>query len=321
MDARTFPVSSKVLVSRRRFLQVSTGALAAGVFAGLSRAAGRGLVDSNRVALLSDLHIAGDPTRVARGVHLSEHLSRVVAEVLALEPRPANVLVTGDCALSDGQTEDYRQLRRLLKPLREAGVEVHIGLGNHDDRQRFWEVFPEASCGSPVPGKHVTVVETPRASWFLLDSLDKTKQVAGRLGKAQLQWLDRALAKRPDKPAVVLLHHNPDSGGKPSGLLDTAELLKVLKSHARVQALVYGHTHVFSVKRAGPFYQVNLPPVAYVFAKEQPSGWVDAKVGTSGLTLQLNALDKNHAQNGQRFELPWKERASKREAEPAVSPS
>ncbi|MGB7933682.1 MAG: hypothetical protein WCH04_15950, partial [Gammaproteobacteria bacterium] len=53
----------------------------------------------------------------------------------------------------------------------------------------------------PVIDKHVSILETPRANWFLLDSLQRTNDLLGRLGEVQLQWLAKALDARADRPA------------------------------------------------------------------------------------------------------------------------
>src|SRR4051794_16068053 len=132
-------------LSRRRFL---AGSLAAG--AGLLLrtpwlgGADAPATDPHRFALLSDLHIAADPAVVARGVNMSNTLKQAWGGVLALEPRPAAVIVDGDLAYLKGLGEDYATVVGQLKPLREGGMPVHLTLGNHDDRVRFWEAIPRA---------------------------------------------------------------------------------------------------------------------------------------------------------------------------------
>ena len=100
--------------------------------------------------------------------------------------------------------------------MRQAGLPPHLFMGNHDRRKSLWQAFPEYKSrdqGLP-PDKHVALLESPHANWFLLDSMDGPGVVAGRLGEAQLRWLAEALDARPDKPAVVVAHHYPESLGK-----------------------------------------------------------------------------------------------------------
>src|SRR5262249_45501064 len=149
-----------------------------------------------------------------------------------------------------GLKEDYRQVAALLDPLRKAGLPLHLGMGNHDDRAQFAEGLaayrPEER---PVAGRYVAVVAAERANWFLLDSLKTTNESPGELGAAQLAWLAKALDAHATKPALVLCHHNPLSGAAQggSGLIDTAALFDALEPRKHVKALFYGHTHAWSV--------------------------------------------------------------------------
>src|SRR3954469_17741594 len=109
-------------LSRRRFL---AGSLAAG--AGLLLrtpwlgAADGPATDPHRVPLLSDLHIAADPAVVARGVNMFNNLRQACGEVLALEPRPAAVIVDGDLAYLKGLAEDYAAGVGAAQPFRGGG--------------------------------------------------------------------------------------------------------------------------------------------------------------------------------------------------------
>ena len=78
----------------------------------------------------------------------------------------------------------------LVQPVREVGLPIHFALGNHDHRENFWTAFPKQRPDDPPPvvDKHVSVIETPRANWFLLDSLQRTNYTPGRMGDEQLAW-------------------------------------------------------------------------------------------------------------------------------------
>ena len=154
------------------------------------------------------------------------------------------------------------------------------------------------------------MIESPRANWFLLDSLIRVGVVTGSLGAAQLTWLDRALTERADKPALVMMHHNPQfdppADGKVwSGLEDTAQLLELLARHNHVKSLIFGHSHNWSIARRGSLHLVNLPPVAYVFGEGKPNGWVRSETLADGLALELRTIDPAHKQNGERVKLDW----------------
>jgi Icc protein len=292
-------------ISRRRFL---AGSLAAA--AGL--AAGRGWgdaaeIDPHRFVLVSDTHIAARRDQVVRETNMFENFRRAGEALTALSPRPAALLHHGDGAYLDGQPDDYAALLDLLRPIRERGLPVHMALGNHDHRENFWKAFEAADENErPVEKKHVAVVEAERVNFFLLDTLDVVNKTPGAVGESQLRWLAATLDKRADKPAIVLAHHDPDEREKPSGLTDTKALLDVLLPRKHVKAYLYGHTHAWKVAEREGLHLVNLPPVAYVFVKERPNGWVDLALGENGAKVVLNCLDAAHPQHGETFELKWR---------------
>jgi len=293
-------------LSRRAFLKTS---LAAGVAAMLPGrlSAGTAAVDVNRVALLADTHVFGDPATVNRDIQSAETAAEALRQVLALDPLPAHLIVAGDCAALAGEAADYVTLARLLKPVRAAGVAVHLALGNHDHREHLCAAFPETrpKGEADVPEKCVGVVTTPRADMVLLDSLNQTNVTPGLLGPAQVAWLDRMLAARPKKPTLVLAHHDPDRREKPTGLTDTDALFQVLAARRSVQAYVFGHTHRWSVTGTGDVRQVNVPTTAWVFDKKQPRGWVDAHLEADGLRLVLQTLDPSDPRHGKTERLAW----------------
>lgn len=290
-------------VSRRRFL---AGSLAGAACLTLPRMASADNDAVDRWALLSDPHIAAKREAKLRGVCMAEHLSKVLDELLALEPKPGNVLINGDCACTSGETGDYDLLVDMLGPLTKAGWPLHFTLGNHDHRERFATALAATDSVQPLAGRYVSIVEGRQANWFLLDSLEKTNVVTGRLGDDQLAWLAKALDARADKPALVSVHHNPDTSAKPTGLADTGPLVELLMARKQVKALFFGHTHHWDVKTRDGLHLVNLPAVAYVFWPPDPSGWVNCEVRPSGMRLELRALDPNHAAHGKPVELTWR---------------
>jgi 3',5'-cyclic AMP phosphodiesterase CpdA len=185
---------------------------------------------------------------------------------------------------------------------------VHLALGNHDNRERFWEALQEEKTASrPLADRQVALVRTPRANWFVLDSLEKTLATPGSLGQEQLDWLAGALDANPDKPALVLVHHNPGEIASVSGLKDTEALFAVIRPRMQVKAYIFGHTHVWYVdKDVSGIHLVNLPPVAYVFKPGEPAGWVHATLERKGIRLELRCVDPADKSHGQVAKLQWR---------------
>lgn len=297
-------------LTRRDFLVQGTAATAAVVLSQHGWGAAGG-VDPHVMALLSDTHIPESPDVVARDTNMTANLQQVIREIVALPTKPAGVMLNGDCAYLKGLPADYRNLANCVAPLSTAGLPLHVTMGNHDDRQPLYDALQGQRPERPlVDSRHVSIVTTPHANWFLLDSLTEVNVVTGEIGAQQREWLSRALAAHRDKPALVMAHHTPQfeppaEGKVWSGLRDTAEFLTLLESFSHVKAFFFGHSHQWSITRRNGLHLVNLPPVAYVFAAGQPNGWVQATVLEHGLQLQLHTLDPAHPKHNERIDLAW----------------
>jgi Icc protein len=295
-------------LSRRSFLRRT---LAAGVALGCApglTAAGTRPTNANSWVLLADAHIAADPKQINKSVNMTDHLSAVSKEVLALSERPAGAFIIGDCAFSSGEPSDYSQFTGLLEPIRADGLPVHVALGNHDHRENFWAALTtEKNVNRPIADKQAALIRSDLVNWFLLDSLEKTLQTPGALGGEQLKWLAETLDANPDKPAVIFVHHNPGLEGN-LGLKDTALLWQVLRQRQQVKAWVYGHTHNWrTTQDDSGIHLVNLPPVSYIFRDGDPAGWVQATVSRDGMKLELRSIDPKHKAHGQMVDLKWRE--------------
>jgi Icc protein len=258
-------------------------------------------------ALLSDTHVAADRTLRARGVNMAENFESVSRELLGLAERPAGVLINGDCAFNQGQTGDYAMLGELLQPIRSAGMGVHLSVGNHDERERFWAAFPnEKTKADKAAERQTGVLQTNHANWFVLDSLETTGASAGLLGKEQLNWLTQALDAHSGRPALIMVHHNPGIDGN-IGLKDSVQLFEIIRPRRHVKAYIFGHTHLWKLEKdTSGLHLINLPPVAYVFQPGNPSGWVRAEEEGNGMTLELRCIDKSHKLHGQKARLDWR---------------
>lgn len=293
-------------ISRRAFL-TRAAAGAAGLVLKPALFAEAKRVDPDSWALFSDIHLAADTANVQRGVNMAEHFATVSRELLSLNQLPAALFINGDCALNSGEKEDYATVTLLLRPIREQQMAIHLALGNHDNRERFWDVLEEEkSAKRPLADRQVALVRTPRANWFMLDSLEKTLSTPGYLGKEQLDWLGATLDKNADKPAIVLVHHNPGIAEN-MGLKDTTAFLEIIRPRKQVKAYIYGHTHTWKIEQdSSGIHFVNLPPVAYVFHQGDPSGWAHAIVEDKKMRLELRCVDTSHKAHGQKVELEWR---------------
>ena len=274
---------------------------------------------SDRLALLADPHIDADPaTRSRQDVCMADNLAKVVNEVIALREHVDAVVINGDCAYIEGLRGDYETLANLLHGVREAGLPIHMTLGNHDDRGPFYEIFPQHAATAPaVNDKHVAIIQGRHVNWFLLDSLNVVNETEGEVGARQLEWLDRCLTDHPDKTAIVVGHHYPEKERRDvvpadpapaiPGLSDGDALLAILHRHPHAQAYIYGHSHVWGVHTDDHgLHHINLPPTSYTFSPGLASGWVLATVHPDHMTLELRTIDRQHPQHGDKTTLRWR---------------
>ena len=303
-------------ITRRQFIK---GSLALGgtaimtsraLAAGASKGAG---LDQNRVALLADTHITADPNHVYPGtkwpgspvkegeherVNMAQCLADAAKSVIALNPRPAHLIVNGDCAHSIGKEAEYKEFLRLVEPIRAAGITVHVTIGNHDNRKNMWELLPFLK--EEHMGVQAGVIELPHANLVLLDS------GKGVLGDEQLNWLAKQLDERVDKPALIFSHYNPypNRGVRPiKGMRDGSSLLKLLAERKHARAYFYGHTHEWQHNRQDHLHLINQPAVSYYFGKGHAHGWVDMKLTESSAELELYCNNRKHKQHGDRRQV------------------
>lgn len=290
-------------LNRRTFLGGMLAAIAVG------RGSAAAIEGDDRWALLSDTHIAADRTRVNRDVNLTDNLNRVIDQVLSSQVRPSQLFISGDLALGKGEPGDYATLLELLEPVAKAKLPIHLMLGNHDHRMNFRKALGDKlRTPRPLEEKHVAVVESPHANWFMLDSLEFVNATPGNLGDDQLRWLTTALDAKKDKPAIIVVHHNPVfmTQGNIAGLKDTDKLFELLAARHHVKAVFFGHTHHWDRSTHEGIHLINLPPVAYLFMAGDPNGWVEGLLKDNGMTLTMHTLDKAHSSNGQITQLDWR---------------
>jgi len=273
--------------------------------------------DPNRVALLADTHISDDPKRSYPGtkwpgspvkeeehewVNMADSLAQAVREVIALNPRPANLIVNGDCALSRGTVAEYKEFLRLIEPIREAGITVHITIGNHDTREKLWQMLPFLK--KEQMGVHADVLELPHANIVLLDSGKR-----GVVEDKQLSWLAQQLDDRKNKPALVFAHYNPlpTHGIRPiRGMKNGKALLKLIATRKHAKAFFHGHTHEWQHSREGAIQIIAQPPVSYYFGKGHAHGWVDMNLTKTTANLELRCIDPKHMQHGEKKQISLK---------------
>ena len=284
-------------MNRREFLLGASAATAVAATTGCVAAKGKAKLDPNRVAIAADIHIplpwSEQRYRTGREYPwIVDTVKRHVAEILALDPLPANFISLGDMSIAFGEEREYAILREVLQPLYDRGIRVTLGMGNHDIRASFAKSFPECAAQSLVPGRYVHKVETPYADFILLDSLEEPstrgsyKACTGcGLGKEQTEWAKATLPKL-EKPTFVCAHHHIGQIGLKRD---------IVKLSPKVVGYLHGHHHHWMNDSVFHNYADDARTLRCTgigsFAIDRDVGYAIMDVSPEAATLQIVAKD------------------------------
>jgi len=295
---------SNLMLSRRSLLYGAAG-VGAGVL--LSKT---GLAEAVKPkgawwALAADTHMDALAEVSERGGNMGERFKLVVRDILESKEPIASMIVNGDLAHRDGQLEAYTRLLGLAYPIRQARIDVHLVLGNHDNRDHFLDAtYSSRKPKEVVPSHYARVIERGGVRWFLLDSLIRPNHTPGEIGAEQMAWLKRELDADKRTPAAIVVHHNFQEN--PGSLVDGKSLFEMVCANRQVKAVFQGHNHVYETREIEGVHFVKLPAVGYAFSEDQPIGWVRAYVDAAGCELELRAVDGDKKLHGQKIKLRWR---------------
>lgn len=188
---------------------------------------------------MSDIHLTA-PGKTIGGRDPNANFERALAHALADHGDAELLVITGD--LSDwGDRDDYARLRARIS---QVPIPVRLCIGNHDDRETFLEVFPEARDAN---GFAQGVLDTSAGRCLFLDTWAPQTH-AGRFCAARVSWLEARLAES-DGPFLIFMHHNPiPTHLGPMDqirLMDDVAFRAVIARHAsRVRHIFFGHCHM-----------------------------------------------------------------------------
>jgi Icc protein len=217
------------------------------------------------LAQISDLHIKAHGSVTYGVVDTVSMLRACVRHLLALKQRPDAIAVTGD--LTDlGRPEEYAVLRELLAPL---AMPIYVIPGNHDDRNELRAAFSDYTYLAQSKNFIQYAIDAHPLRIVALDTV-VAGESGGELCNERLAWLERTLARMPDRPTVVLMHHPPFKTfiGHMDvfALRDPDGLAAVIKRYPHVEAILCGHVHrCVAVRFAGTIASIA-PSTAHQIA-------------------------------------------------------
>lgn len=246
------------------------------------------------LAQISDTHVRADD-----GGASADLLRRALAQ--AREYQANVILLTGDL-VNDEREAEYRVLADVLATERTP---LYLQPGNHDDRDRIRAAFPNHAY-LPSDGHLSFVVNDLPVRLVVVDQI-VPGQTHGLFTRELATWLDAELARAPDTPTVIALHHPPfpthDKLFDRIGLWEHELFASVVSRHRQVIRIIAGHHHRMVVGQVAHAPVVVAPSTSWVYGlaahdnqpiaprtQERP-GWVlHAWTPTAGMASHFMQL-------------------------------
>jgi 3',5'-cyclic AMP phosphodiesterase CpdA len=183
---------------------------------------------------LSDIHIGS--------LFVQSTFDAVVDEVNKLKPDA--IVLTGDLT-DDGILPQFEKARKEMKRF-DCQTIIPVA-GNHDYRHTGYLLFKKF-----FPSK--SVYEFDDAVVLTLGTARPDRD-EGEVGYRQNLWMEKTLAKYPDKIKVVAMHHHlvgiPDTGTDKILILDAGDTLRTCLQ-SQVNLVLCGHKHRPWIWHLGP---------------------------------------------------------------------
>ena len=193
--------------------------------------------DCLRLVQITDTHLKKDEGGTLLGMDTDFSLRHVMALVQAQRERFDLLLATGD--ISDHGSE--HAYRRALVYFDEFDVPILWLVGNHDDAKIMAEELGEN-------GRLVRAAESEHWQLLMLNS-QIPGEAGGRLGDAELQWLESRLEFAQEKGlhSLICLHHQPLPMGSAwideQMVVDRDAFFATIDRFEGVRGILWGHVH------------------------------------------------------------------------------
>ncbi|MGS4988563.1 phosphodiesterase [Roseibium sp. RP-7] len=194
------------------------------------------------IAHMTDLHLRPRGLPCYRVSDTNMLAERAIKSLQSLTPKPDALVITGDIT-DRNDPREYALARSILS---RVDMPVYLVPGNHDGTEvmrRELGSFPGLS-GS-LDDKICYTADIGDIRLIALDT-HIPGDPRGRLGQAQLDWLDSRL-RESAKTTLIALHHPPALSGirhmDDIGLVDADALAEVVSPHRHVARFLCGHLH------------------------------------------------------------------------------
>ena len=151
------------------------------------------------IAQVTDIHLGFDPNNPAE--FNRKRLDQVLRALNEGPNRPDLILATGDLT-EHGDLDSYRQIADAFG---QCEMPVWFGMGNHDDRENFAQIFPDAP---QEDGFLQYTIHLSGRRIIMLDTLEPGRH-GGAFCSARAAWLAARLDEDAATPTLIVMHHPP----------------------------------------------------------------------------------------------------------------
>lgn len=211
-----------------------------------------------RLAQLTDCHILANAQDCLKGMNTRASFEAVCDSLMNHHADIDLLLATGDLS-QDASPASYRYLAQRFDALRRPLFWLP---GNHDDTE---------AMGTQLRGEWIFAHKQLLAGNWLIVLLDSTVagETGGRLADTQLEFLEACLQANANRHALVCLHHQPLAAGSEwldrLGLAKSERFGEILRSHANVRAVLWGHVHQQTHQRIDGIEWISTPSTCVQF--------------------------------------------------------
>jgi len=192
-----------------------------------------------KIIQISDLHLV-PAGQALYGLEPGARLQSCIAAINAQQRDADFCIFTGDLA-NAGQLDAYEHLSVCLKELR---LPHYLAIGNHDKRDNFSNVFPDAE--KDANGFVQYAIDFPGVRFLVLDTVEEGEHWGSYCSK-RARWLDEQLSRSSDRPVYIFMHHPPFDIGVPSQdrlrIRDAHLFSEVVARHTNIRHIFHGHVH------------------------------------------------------------------------------
>jgi predicted MPP superfamily phosphohydrolase len=171
-------------------------------------------------AILADSHTMGK-----KNFAMKVRLQTAIRQINALRPAPDFVMYLGD-AIHDGTPEEFKYFEEIMAELKPK---VYYLAGEHDWYLDMGEYYMQHMIRQPTPyysfdhrGAHIMALHGcnlndfwtarnlgPEERMHVAGTINDLSQGPFTLGKAQLDWMEKDLAKVPTDTPIIVFSHTP----------------------------------------------------------------------------------------------------------------